>query len=312
MTRLRRVPTAITSARALVAALEAGGFKVVERHSTPEPLLSWRQQPLGAEAEIIVRRGQIGSTADDFGFTRGPTGAFEAIVSDIHLSRFDRRWFEKLSERAATLAAAAGEAFDAPISAEPTQRKAAQQPATQSASREAPAETRAPQKLDTAEREEREPSRRASPPVVASVVQDVLKQIDELERDGSAAESARNPSIEIERELLDVLSAARKGGGSLGCGPVLWGWFFACVISVLTRTPQLTVFATLVALALFTRAAKRRTERMALAGAAAFAARFRGNPHLRDQALRRLRAGLASQAADFKPVVEIMLRRLGG
>ncbi len=312
MTSVRRVPTTITSSRALVAALEQGGFKVVERHSAPQPLLSWRKQPMGVSAEIIVRRAQIGSTADDLGFTRGPSGAFEAILSDIHLSRFDRRWFQKLAERAASAAAAAGESYDAPVAVERAPLRAPPVDAAPPTPDVASVPRRPAVQADAFERDARERSRRTPPAAVASAVQDVLQEFESLESAAAGAAPAAGESLDLERELLDVLGAARKAGGSLGCAPVVFGWLLVSAIGLSNRSPQVLFFASVVAIALFLRAVKQRSERMAAAGAAAFAARFRGNPQLREHALRKLRAGLVKQGADLKPVVEQMLRRLGG
>ncbi len=312
MTRFRRVPTPITSARALVAALEANGFKIVERHSAPQPLLSWRKQPLGVEAEIIVRQAQIGSTADDLGFSRGPGGAFEAIVSEIHFSRFDGRWFQKLIQRAEVLGATLGESPNAPQTQQQT-RSSAQHSEPASTKPEFASSPRRPtREIERPSRPEPERRELQPNPVLSAALEDVLQEFGGVQEAPVEAKPDRSDPLDPERELLTVLSAARKASGSLGCGPVVFGWLLVSAIALSNRSGSLVFFATVIAFVLFTRAAKRRTERMVSAGAAEFAARFRGEPKMREVALRKLRAGLATQSAELKPVVEGMLRRLGG
>jgi hypothetical protein len=75
------------------------GFTAAESHGEPVPLVSWRGTPLGGEAEVVVRREQIGAAGDDFGFVRNSSGSYDAVISEIHLFRFDRRWLEDLARR---------------------------------------------------------------------------------------------------------------------------------------------------------------------------------------------------------------------
>jgi len=108
MTRTRLVTTPLWSQEHLLAALAQVGFATVETHRAPVPLISWRGKPLGAEASIVIRRSYIGSSGDDFGFVRNAGGAFDAVLSEIHFSRFDRRWMEDLRRRHDALVSAAG------------------------------------------------------------------------------------------------------------------------------------------------------------------------------------------------------------
>lgn len=99
MVRVRLVTTPIWSQEHLVRALAQVGFPDAETHSDPVPLESWRGIPLGGEAHVVVRRARIGSAGDDFGFVRNAQGSFDAVVSEIHFNRFDRRWLEDLARR---------------------------------------------------------------------------------------------------------------------------------------------------------------------------------------------------------------------
>lgn len=304
MARIRRVPTSITSARHLVRALESGGFKRVERYDTPQVLLSWRKQPLAASAEIIVRRDQIGSTADDLGFTRRGDGGFDALVSEIHLARLDRRWFQKLHERCAALAAADGEDASAPVSidapastrAAPTTAEALQSPRPELA----PTSDSAP-----ASGAPSEEALRSANSSLQAVLEGLASAV------GSEA-SLQRPAgeIDLERELAAVLGAARRASGKLGCLPIVIGWFVFSFFALSVRSTPLFVMGIFVAVALSVRKAKQRVERMITAGAAEFRARFRDDPHLRARAVRKLHADLAKHTPELKQVVEGLLNRV--
>lgn len=108
MVRTRLVTTPLWSQEHLVAALSQVGFATVETHREPVPLLSWRGKPLGTDATIVIRRAHIGSSGDDFGFVRNASGTFDAVISEIHFGRFDRRWMEDLRRRHDLLTSAAG------------------------------------------------------------------------------------------------------------------------------------------------------------------------------------------------------------
>ncbi|MCY2958904.1 MAG: hypothetical protein NTY35_01970 [Planctomycetota bacterium] len=99
MVRVRLVTTPIWSQDHLLRALAQVGFPNSESHHEAVPLSSWRGIPLGGEAHVVVRRDKIGSAGDDFGFVRNARGSFDAVVSEIHFNRFDRRWLEDLTRR---------------------------------------------------------------------------------------------------------------------------------------------------------------------------------------------------------------------
>lgn len=102
MARYRRIPTGIRSERDIQRALTDMGLKNVEVHAAPEPLTDWIGRPTTMLASVIVRRKDLGATADDIGFARTPDGTFEMLVSEIHLFRFDRKWMAELAERTGT------------------------------------------------------------------------------------------------------------------------------------------------------------------------------------------------------------------
>lgn len=108
MVRVRLVTTPIWSQEHLVRALAQVGFPRAESHREAVPLDSWRGTPLGASAHVVVRRDQIGAAGDDFGLVRNARGSFDAVVSEIHFNRFDRRWLEDLARRHDELAQADG------------------------------------------------------------------------------------------------------------------------------------------------------------------------------------------------------------
>lgn len=103
MLRARLVPTRIVSATELAAALKAAGYEKVEIHAEPVQLVSWQGKPTGRLAHVVIRRSAIGVTADDVGFVRNERGAFDAILSEIHLNRFTKRFFADLEKRCPTL-----------------------------------------------------------------------------------------------------------------------------------------------------------------------------------------------------------------
>lgn len=304
MARVRRIPTSITSARHLIRSLEAGGFKRVERYDTPQTLLSWRNQPLAESAEIIVRRDQIGATADDLGFTRRADGGFDALVSEIHLARLDKRWFQQLHERCAGFAAADGDAPAPPAA-----------PATMAATprREEPGE-RAMPRAESRAAAESAPVARAQPvdPLhdVRATLQAALQGF--VTADDSASSGQPAPGeLNLDRELAAVLGAARQSSGKLGCIPLVFGWVLFSLLSIATKSPLLFFIATSVAIALAARKGKQRIERMVGAAAAEFRMRFRDDPQLRARAVRRLRADIVKHTPELKQVVEGLLRRLG-
>lgn len=295
MARIRRVPTSITSARHLVRALEASGFKRVERFETPQPLMSWRKQPLADSAEIIVRRDQIGATADDLGFTRRADGAFDALVSEIHLSRIDRRWFQQLHERCAALAAADGEDASAPVLRDTTSTAPAE-----------PTVVEAPQGTSRAPGAPLADALHSTRASLHAALQGLVQAVDsEPTVQHSVGE------LNLDRELAAVLGAARQASGKLGCLPIVLGGLVFMLFAIAMRNTPLFVMGMVATAALCARKGKQRLERMVSAAASEFRARFRDDPQLRARAVRKLHADLSKQTPELKQVVEGLLRRVG-
>lgn len=73
---------------ALVDALVESGFKreEIEIHETPQNLYGYHGDKRSQKANIIIRRGSVGSSSNDLGFLKKEDGTYEAIISE-----FDRR-----------------------------------------------------------------------------------------------------------------------------------------------------------------------------------------------------------------------------
>ncbi len=296
MSKLRRIPTAMTSATHLVAALEQSGLREVERVSELAPLMSWRGQPLPERAEILVRRRQIGATADDLGFVRGADGRYEALVSEILLSRFDRRWFAELEKRYAALAVAAGEALAAP---EPPRS--------------------APHPAPVAEPEfAKPPVQRPEPKSAPQPAQPMPR----IERRGSidvdsvdvptlaAGDASEADLAKVEQDLVAVLGAAKRAASSGSCVANLMVLVAIVAIAGSTRSVAFLVLGLIGCFFLGLRELKRRQERMVQAATAEFRARFGSRAQARELALQRLRREIGKLDGDKRAVVEQLLRRL--
>lgn len=99
MARYRIIPTSLTNPNDIARALREMGLGVVEVHSTAQPLEDWIGRPTDVLANVIVRRKSIGASSDDLGFVRNERGTYDALLSDIHLFRFDRKWLVDLASR---------------------------------------------------------------------------------------------------------------------------------------------------------------------------------------------------------------------
>lgn len=334
----------MSSGAHLVRALERIGFKQVERHAQPQPLLSWRGQPVGVDAEIIVRRSQIGATADDLGFTRGANGKFEALVSNILLSRLDRRWFEKLSEHYEAAVAEDGgapQAPDAPYSAPATASPAAhaESPAAAPSERRSERTTRrefepAPrresergprnesERVPRGESERREqggpaPSapERAPKPRPEEFKTAVREAVDAViaAPATAAAAAAGAAAPELKREIGAVLAVARAaGGGGMGrsCMVHLALWFGLVVLSAFVGSAKPLLFGSFVLVFLFVKKANERRKRMVDAALAELRTRLRYDVELRAQVLRELRRTLEEQSGEMRPLVQDLVKRI--
>lgn len=306
MSKLRRIPTSMTSGHHLVLALQAAGFKEVERTGAPLELISWRGKPIEASAEIVVRRRYIGATADDLGFSRGADGRYEAIVSEILLGRFDRRWFAELEKRYAELAGVAPSAEVAPApskpSAPPSERVEYAVPApTPPAAKPAPGERRPEPPRPSS------PSVRVEPPVARTAP---LPTPPPTVGESDATVATTDASgASIEQDVVAVLSAAKRAGQGGGCLPILAIWAFFSFAALVTRAPLLLFLVTVVAAWAALRSLKLRKERAFAAAAAEFRARFGSRAEARERALAKLRSEIGRLPSEQRSIVEHLLRR---
>jgi len=316
----RRVPTSITSPARLIAALQALGFEEVERFETPQPLLSWRGQPLDALAEIIVRRKQIGITADDFGFVRGTSGAYEAFVSDILLSRFDRRWFVKLHELAESLAPAAGPATTPRAAPEASAGSASQPVATpvRPAPREASPPRAAPsrgalpeQVLEAAPLSAPSPAPLSAPAEAPIPMGETMRRaLEELSASLQTPVEKPLSALDVEREVSDLLAASLSAGqSSKACLPFLFALFFIGAVAIATQSGKVLLIGGFILFALFSKVATKRIRRIADAAAIQFRARFQ-DPELRARALKLMVAGRSKQSSEMRQVIDVLVDRL--
>jgi hypothetical protein len=102
MPRYRLIPTGVPVSSDLKQTLTDMGLRNVEVHASPVPLNDWIGRPTDVMANVILRKKDIGSSADDMGFVRNANGTWDALVSEIHLFRFDKKWFADLSKRSGT------------------------------------------------------------------------------------------------------------------------------------------------------------------------------------------------------------------
>jgi hypothetical protein len=103
MPRYRLIPTGVPTSSDLQQTLTDMGLRNVEFHAAPVPLNDWIGRPTDVMANVIVRRKDIGASSDDMGFVRNSAGTWDALISEMHLFRFDKKWFADLSKRSGTI-----------------------------------------------------------------------------------------------------------------------------------------------------------------------------------------------------------------
>lgn len=108
MPRYRLIPTGVPTNSDLKHTLSEMGVRNVEVHPHPVPLDDWIGRPTDVMADVIVRRKDLGASSDDMGFVRGEDGTWDALVSEIHLFRFDKKWFAELAQRSGVAVPTAG------------------------------------------------------------------------------------------------------------------------------------------------------------------------------------------------------------
>jgi hypothetical protein len=99
MPRYRLIPTGVPTSSDLRQTLTDMGLRNVEVHPSPVPLDDWIGRPTDVMADVVVRRKDLGASSDDMGFVRNSSGTYDALVSEIHLFRFDKKWFQDLATR---------------------------------------------------------------------------------------------------------------------------------------------------------------------------------------------------------------------
>jgi hypothetical protein len=97
--RYRLIPTGVPTSSDLQKTLTEMGLRNVEVHASPVPLDDWIGRPTDVMADVVVRRKDLGASSDDMGFVRNERGTYDALVSEIHLFRFDKKWFAELAQR---------------------------------------------------------------------------------------------------------------------------------------------------------------------------------------------------------------------
>lgn len=92
--------TPMTDRACLLAALADLGFGAakVEVHEAPVALVGYRGDARAQQAEVVIRRQQVGPGSNDIGFAATPLG-YRALISDYDRARFGASWLAKLSER---------------------------------------------------------------------------------------------------------------------------------------------------------------------------------------------------------------------
>ncbi len=318
MSNVRRIPTAMTSATHLVAALEQSGLRDIERVSELAPLISWRGQQLPERAEIIVRRRQIGATADDLGFVRGADGRYEALLSEILLSRFDKRWFSELEKRYAALAASnSAPSSDTPSAELPPQVELPPEFAPPRSepwpARSEPQRGRKPEPSFEPKREpkhEARPERSMRPPVAPLPPRGVI-EVDRVELPATdTMEAASGDLAKVEADLVAVLGAAKRAGGGAGCAKHVLLFVLFYGFSTFMGQPAVLVLGIVGLVFYAIRDLKQRKERMVQAATAEFRSRFGSSAQARELALQRLRREIGKLDGDKRAVVEQLLRRL--
>lgn len=283
----------------LIEALRARGLQQVEHFASPQPLVSWRGQPLGEGAEVIVRRRAIGATADDLGFQRSSDGTFVALVSEIHLSRFDRRWFAELEKHYQALFQASGGREQTPTPREPEP------------SAPVPEVASPPRK-----RQERKPERPAAPSAHAPISPAPATWTDlpataerELRQGLSESEQA------VREGLAAVLSRIEREGKSAGIGCVALFTAWAFVVGIALSNDMglaLPAMATFGAFAIAGKLATKRIRRTSEAAALEFRTRFQHRSAAREEATKRLLALISSAKSERKQILEALYERVRG
>ena len=80
----------------LVEALGEMGYKNVEVNDVAQNLIGYHGDTRSQKANVIVRRKDISSAANDLGFVKAEDGTYSAIVSDYDSGKHNTQWMTKL------------------------------------------------------------------------------------------------------------------------------------------------------------------------------------------------------------------------
>lgn len=298
MSRVRHVPTTMRSAPHVVRALQSLGFKQVESHTTAQPLQSWRGKDLEVAAEIIVRRGAIGSTADDLGFARTRDGTFEGIVTAIHFYRFEQRWFADLAKLyEAELAADGGRESAPPTWIEPP-------PVVLPEAK--PQYTRPP-----VSSERSPPPNHGSKPQASSAPTRAPLAIPT--RTPGVAPTRADERSRVEVGVQAVMARIQRENrmvGVGGCLAVFAVWFMVAAGAVAAGEYSIAAFATFGAVVISNTLAKKRLKHVAGAAAEEFRMHFHRSIADREEAVKALEGLLDRADAKTKVHLSALLTRL--
>jgi len=100
MSAYMELATPMTSRECLLDALADMGFSAekLEVHPEQVALVGYRGDARVQRAEVIIRKSQIGASANDVGIAATPTG-YRLIVSDFDQARFGPTWLAQVSVR---------------------------------------------------------------------------------------------------------------------------------------------------------------------------------------------------------------------
>jgi hypothetical protein len=96
MSAYHELKTQYKDAACLVDALGDMGYNDVEMHENAVNLVGFHGDIRPEKANIIVRRKNIGSAANDIGFVKRADGTFGAIISDYDSGKHNTSWLNGL------------------------------------------------------------------------------------------------------------------------------------------------------------------------------------------------------------------------
>jgi hypothetical protein len=92
MSKYNTIETEYRDAECLVQALNDVGYTDVEINEIAQNLYGYHGDLRQQKAHIIVRRKNIGPSANDLGFLRNENGSYSMIVSDYDQGKHNAKW----------------------------------------------------------------------------------------------------------------------------------------------------------------------------------------------------------------------------